>query len=435
MILTPEVLASLQNTLGPAGVLSMLKREQQAESEALSQRTAQATQTAQAAGQQYQDAAAAPPQDVGLVDQFVPTLLGNVASVIARDPSYRENARSNLRQQRQTLMQARLANLSALREDFVRAADSAQRAGDLEATIKARSNVERMSKLHDQLLLQQRQQHDVEMQGREQAGREKVEGLRSASELANIRATADEARKTLGVRLGGGAEGAGGAPSLAVENWAKMLETGQANIQNVPQSVRTAVVNQLASTGSTILPTKVRQTINDLGAAESVLDTMEGLVAAVNTGGSGASRFKAGAKSAVKGFLQTDVDDATYGTTMRGFLATIARSTGEKGVLTDRDSERARRLLPVRTDSKAVADKKIALIRQYIRGQKTRTVTNFTTPASMITSPWLTATLEQREDGKVFARRKTDGREGWIKYDLSDPDMKLFVPASQKIPQ
>ena len=417
--LDPAAFATLQNTLTPEGVLSYMERQGQLQQKQLADTTRQATQEAQSASQDYMQATQQPVPEPDALAQFVPSLLGNIASVISQNPSYREQAQKDIHEKRQDLRQKRADNLLALKDMWDTKARLASSAGDREAEIKARQTSEQLSKTIDVMLENQREAHGLGL-----------ENLRHKHELEQIGARGRQDRLTQAGKLG---LGTGPAGSPVVDNWVKLLTTGQATLSQVPNNIRTPVVNALSQTDNIILPTKVRQTINDLGAAESVMDGIEHLVAEVNTGGPKGSRIKQGIKSTIKGALQTDVDDAMYDKTMRGFLATIARSTGEKGVLTDRDSERARNLLPGRFDAKTVANAKVEQMRQFIRGQKARTIRNFTSTSSqLVQDPWRTGTWFAREDGKVYAMRKTDKQEGWI--DPEDEKLNLFVPATPKLP-
>lgn len=139
----------------------------------LAQRTTQATSAAQQAGQQYQQAAGAPPAQLAPEDIFLPTLLGNIASVIGQNPDFREQAQENIKASRAELLKSRADNLQAMRDVFSQKADLAQRAGDLETQEKSRLKMEQLSKIHDQVLEQQKQ-----------AGRLELEEERGKNDLA-----------------------------------------------------------------------------------------------------------------------------------------------------------------------------------------------------------------------------------------------------------
>lgn len=404
-------LASLQGTLStPEGVLTLSEALHNRVREESARRTAQATQDAQQAGAAYQQAAAAPVETPDALASLIPLLTGNIASVIAQDPSFAKRGSEEVKQRRDDLVRTRVDNLVALKDAYDKKAMLAAHLGDQEMEIEQRTRSEQLSKTLE--VLMQNQRLNV---GSAEAEKNRKTDL----EIARIRSQGSQAPA---------------GDSDEVEHWVNLLTTGQATLPNVPQKIRTAVVGRLAETGEKILPPKVRQTVNDLGAAESVMDTIESLVGEVNTGGPKLSRVKQGIKSTVKGVLQTDNDDALYDQTMRGFLATIARSTGEKGVLTDRDSERARNLLPHRFDAKNIAAAKVQQLRQFVRGQKLRTMHNFTaTSSELVNDPWRSNTWFAREDGKVYVKRKTDGRTGWI--DPEDADRRLFIPATPELPK
>lgn len=156
--------ASLDNTLNGADVQSQQDAMMQALQQALAQHTAEATQQAQAAGQQYQQAAAAPVSQPSPLDVLIPTLFGNVASVLGRQPGYAEQGQATVKQERSDLLKARADNLQALRDTWEVKARAAQQAGDLEAEQGARAKVEQLSKQYD--LVRQNEQHTYDAEQR-----------------------------------------------------------------------------------------------------------------------------------------------------------------------------------------------------------------------------------------------------------------------------
>lgn len=141
----------LQGTLTADDILSQaeaLRRQQEA---MLAQRTQAATQQAQQAQQAYGDAAAQPPAQLDPNDQFVQTLIGNLASTIGGEPSYREKAQENIKLSKVSLIQQRKANLEALQGAAEQSAKAAAEAGDHEQEIKIRSQIESRNKALDQL--------------------------------------------------------------------------------------------------------------------------------------------------------------------------------------------------------------------------------------------------------------------------------------------
>lgn len=153
----PSILASLQNTLTPAGVLSQMQAAGEQEQAALAAKAKAASEAATAAGSQYQQAAAAPPPQLDPLSQSLPQLLGNVASTLTNDPGYASRAHQNVTQAHDDLIRARVQNLQALRESWDMKAKAAQDAGNLEATLTARTKSEQLSKTLDVLLQGQKE--------------------------------------------------------------------------------------------------------------------------------------------------------------------------------------------------------------------------------------------------------------------------------------
>lgn len=152
MPIDPGTLASLQGTLTPQGVLSVLQAEQERQEKELAARTAQATQEAQQASTAFSGAAAAPVQEPDALAQLIPLLTGNIASVIGRTPAYREHGEETVAERRKNLKQQRMDNLSALKSIWDRKAEAAQRAGDFESEQNARMKSEQLSKVVDVML-------------------------------------------------------------------------------------------------------------------------------------------------------------------------------------------------------------------------------------------------------------------------------------------
>jgi len=151
----------------------------------LQQTTTAATQEAQSASQDYLQAAQQPVPEPDALAQFVPSLLGNIASVISQNPSYREQAQKDIHEKRQDLRQKRADNLLALKDMWDTKARLAANAGDREAEIKARQTSEQLSKTVETMLEAQREAHGMEL-----------ENLRHRHELEQIGARGRQERET-----------------------------------------------------------------------------------------------------------------------------------------------------------------------------------------------------------------------------------------------
>lgn len=188
---------SLNNTLNGLDTQSQADALEQALQAELARRTQEAAAAAAQAGQQYQQAAAAPPPDISPMQAFIPSLLGNIASVIGRDPRYAEQAREDIRQQKAALLQSRAQNLQALRENAAQRADAAQRAGDFENEAKARIQMERLSKVHQQILDTQQNEQQRQMELLRQQGRATETAEEHRDRLAEIAASGAQQRQTI----------------------------------------------------------------------------------------------------------------------------------------------------------------------------------------------------------------------------------------------
>jgi len=392
--LDPAAFATLQNTMTEGALKSYMERAAAETQKQLQQTTTAATQEAQSASQDYLNAAQQPVPEPDALAQFVPSLLGNIASVISQNPSYREQAQKDIHEKRQDLRQKRADNLLALKDMWDTKARLASSAGDREAEINARLKVEQLSKIAEQMLETQREHHGMELERLRQKG----DRARDAS-----------AERIAGIRSGGGlAVG----DENDVDLLADKVEAGQMKLTELPFRARIPVVRRISERGGTIFPPKVRDTINNLSAARGVLAEIKDLSAKVNKATTGMGRIKQGLESTGRAIAQSTEEDALFDKTRDGFLATISRATGERGVLTDRDAFRAKELLPTRYDKKLVAESKIRQLAEFLDNVEQRTIRNYTTalPAD-----------------KVHVKRKSDGRTGYI--DANDPDLKsgLFV--------
>lgn len=147
--LTPQDLGSLAGTLDNAGILTLMDAAQKNQALLLTQKAQEAQAGAQQAQQAYQQAAAAPAPELSAGQRFIPSLLGDVASIIGETPVYRERAQADLAQQQARLMQVRRDNMQALRDLYLQNADEAQKAGDLETTEKYRTKFETLTKAQE----------------------------------------------------------------------------------------------------------------------------------------------------------------------------------------------------------------------------------------------------------------------------------------------
>jgi hypothetical protein len=155
MPIPPTSPASLDGTLNGMDAQSQADALAQALQQHLAEQTAQAAQQANQAGQQYQQAASAPPPDLSPLAALIPQLGGNFASVIGRNPEYARQANEDIKGQRSALLKARADNLQALQDTYAQKAQAAKAAGDFEAEQNALVKREQINKTLAGILEQQ----------------------------------------------------------------------------------------------------------------------------------------------------------------------------------------------------------------------------------------------------------------------------------------
>jgi len=195
--ITGQSLMGTLSGLNPQTLSEALIEQQRSE---LASNVARALEEAQGAGQEYQEAAAAPPPQLAPGAEFLPALFGNIASVLAQTPEYRQRAQEGIQQQKAMLLQTRAQNLQALRDVYQQKAEAAQRLGDMETQEKARVKHEQISKLYDQILDSQRQQGALELERERQKGRKEETSQEHAARLAEIVARGVQERETMGAK-------------------------------------------------------------------------------------------------------------------------------------------------------------------------------------------------------------------------------------------
>jgi hypothetical protein len=372
--------ASLQGTLTPQGLLSAAEAEQKRLEAEQAARAASLSQGAGYAAGAFQQAAAAPTPQLDPMAVLIRSLGGNLASIIGETPRYANNAQADLSAQKDELLARRAQNLAALKDNYDRQAAAAQSAGDLLAEAKLRKSAESVSKawqaIHDEAAFKQANSLADK------------NNTASASEGALDRAS----RERIAALAASRASSGGGVESMTpeeIEGLSRQVVSGEIEITALPNrkgnDVRTVVLKNINDTGRVILKPKARDTMQVLSAAEGILDELSAMSANINVGNSG-TRWLSGSKAAAEGAIQSRPDVAVYNSARTGFLATIARATGERGVLTDRDILRAQQLIPGILDSKEVAAGKILMLREFITGMKQRTIKNYTQPMAGVLS-------------------------------------------------
>ena len=175
----------------------------------------------------------------------------------------------------------------------------------------------------------------------------------------------------------------------AVDNWARLIISGQAKITEVPNpkgsTLRSDVINAISSGGQLLLSDKDREKLSTLDTAFNVYETIKGLSEKINTFGVG-GRVAGYLSRYIGGATQFNTDIARYNATRKGFVSNVARTLGEKGTLAEGDVQRAINNLPTTNDTKAVAEGKLETLRKILQGAKDSIIQKSTEPLTGTTS-------------------------------------------------
>ena len=174
--------------------------------------------------------------------------------------------------------------------------------------------------------------------------------------------------------------GTGGSTDPTIQSWVNRIAQGSAKVTNVPQSIRNTVVRQLDAQGVIELTDTQRNTVNSLDTALTIVTSQ--LIPQFEKlsdqfADTAFERLTKGLPLAGEAIAQSDPDAATYLAFKEGILSTLARATGERGVLTNQDVGRARRLIPKLTDTEEVARKKLAQLEELFTDFQERAVGTF----------------------------------------------------------
>ena len=145
---------------------------------------------------------------------------------------------------------------------------------------------------------------------------------------------------------------------------------------------------------------KVKDTINNLNKADVIANQIEKAVDKLELGDNPASAAIRAAQLYIEARSKSNVNAVAYESLKEGLLAQLARATGEVGVLTDQDIQRARSLLPSFNDTKETAKAKISQLRSFFSDlKKSIGPTGSSNPEeNQITQPDGTV-WQQNEDG------------------------------------
>src|SRR3990167_1573238 len=297
---------------------------------------------------------------------------------IFKAASLNEEIKSNYINQVSTLSSVARQNLSVLLENFQRltmdelSPESALQIGQLAAKVgiplEAISQGMKINK--NQIELDNKQQ-----EFENEITREELDIKRLEAQLSG---------------LSGGLPGSTVSPE--VQNWVNQISKGNTTIAGVPANLKTSVVNAMEQQGVVTLSDTQRNTIDSVDRSISILNQLEGTLSSLGLAESAAGRFTVGAGLNLGALFKTNENATLYNSQKESLLASLARATGERGVLTDQDVERARKALPSLTDTSSVANGKLEQFKSLMEEFKSRAVKTFTSSFSpgLIDSPILT---------------------------------------------
>lgn len=306
----PAVLGSLQNTLTPAGLLSQYDALIQKQNEENAARTKAATEAATAAGTAYQQAAAAPPPQLDPLAQSLPQLLGNVGSALTGNQGYSQRAHQSVQQQQQSLLDARIQNLTALRDRYDTTARAAAAAGNYEMEQKARGDLEKLDKTLQVVMKTRDEQFQIQ--------RDTERGQQSLREIA---AQGKEARMTEGVRHAGDMAEIAARNKTAVSDYMDSLvhETIDGHrwldMTNVPPKAKEQAMQYAKANGLVAVNKDEAQRLQTFDEVMGSISDVESVMNDILPKEEGAARFRQGAKNIMSRVLQKHGQVAAFDNT------------------------------------------------------------------------------------------------------------------------
>lgn len=201
---------NITGTLSGLDALTLAQALEQQQAQELASRTQAATQAATQAGQQYQQAAQAPPPELNPIAALIPSLFGDVASILSQNPTYAERGQQQVQESRAQLLRNRADNLKASLQTWQQKAEEAQKAGDFEAEAKARSTLERQHRLYDEVSKQADRSFQSEQKQKDRENQLELQRLRNEGALMSAQVNAS--------RPVGGATGQGFDPGSVAQS-------------------------------------------------------------------------------------------------------------------------------------------------------------------------------------------------------------------------
>lgn len=171
----------------------------------------------------------------------------------------------------------------------------------------------------------------------------------------------------------------GGIDSLGdIATFAQGIANGTATLTNVPQNLRDEVLMYMQQKGLVQLSDTQRNTIDQINRSLGIIDQLTSSLSGLELAEGGFERFTLGPMLELGAMFQTNEDATIFKSRRDSVLATLARATGERGVLTDQDVARAEKALPKLTDTRDVADRKLAEFKSLMEEFQRRAIQTYT---------------------------------------------------------
>jgi len=348
-------LASLQGTLSSGDILSLSEALNQRAMAEAQRRTAQATQEASQAGQAFQQAAAAPVQTPDALASMLPLLTGNIASVIAQDPSFAKRGAEEVGKRREDLARTRADNLVALKDNYDKKALLAAHLGDNETEMDMRQRSEQLSKTLEVLL-----------QGEHERSAKENIGLQHQNRMAEIAAQGAQERTTQKEKP---------APRVPLEDqpvdFNKFVKTSYGGRKYlVPGDMTGNVANKLriqAAAAGIPVPDKASVAgVTDVGRAQLDLDKLEkDVLSLVPRDPQG--RILGAANRKISQLAQTDPARAAFRVWADAAIPVLRATAGSKNLrITQEQVRLAISNLPTANDTWSTVEKKLAVLRTLL---------------------------------------------------------------------
>lgn len=138
--------------------------------------------------------------------------------------------------------------------------------------------------------------------------------------------------------------------------------------------------------GMQSLTTQQRTTLQSLDAVNGILKSLSDSYNRLKPdfARNAVERATKGLVLKTSALLQTNPEATSFEKFKEAILATLARASGERGVLTDQDVERARQNLPTLTDTTEVVDMKLSRLSSLFSELRQRSISTFTSPVSSL---------------------------------------------------